>query len=158
MLVVVAQWQHHQAAITRPGRYAKGLGGANIIDAGGPNGWQQTGAARADFSSPKWRGSFSTLPKPIGRLELGFNIQSGWNLGGPTVVPNAAKLTIGTTDVGRAASNRSCVGRAVMTTIATSRRWPCRCLRAMAQTRRVGGGRQSLLRVPGRVRSDRRQP
>jgi hypothetical protein len=74
---------------------AKGLGGANVIDAGGAN---QRGHSQVphgpDFATPEWRGLFLHALAEADRLglELGFNIQSGWNLGGPTVEPeNAAK-------------------------------------------------------------------
>jgi hypothetical protein len=67
---------------------ANAIGGANIIDAGGDN---QQGNNRVphgpDFGSPAWRDLFKHAVAEAGRLglELGFNIQSGWNLGGPTV-------------------------------------------------------------------------
>lgn len=77
---------------------AKGLGGANIIDAGGAD---QRGHHQVphgpDFASPAWRDLFVHALREADRLglELGFNIQSGWNLGGPTVRPTEAakKLT-----------------------------------------------------------------
>jgi hypothetical protein len=77
---------------------AKGLGGANIIDAGGAN---QRGNRQVphgpDFGSVAWRELFVHALKEADRLglELGLNIQSGWNLGGPTVRPEQAakKLT-----------------------------------------------------------------
>jgi hypothetical protein len=67
---------------------ANGIGGANIIDAGGDN---QEGNRRVphgpDFGSKEWRELFSHAVAEAERLglELGFNIQSGWNLGGPKV-------------------------------------------------------------------------
>lgn len=72
---------------------AKGFGGANIIDAGGAD---QRGNRQVphgpDFGSPAWRELFVHALKEADRLglELGFNIQSGWNLGGPTVRPEQA--------------------------------------------------------------------
>ena len=72
---------------------AKGFGGANIIDAGGA---EQRGNRQVphgpDFASPEWCELFAHALKEADRLglELGFNIQSGWNLGGPTVKPEQA--------------------------------------------------------------------
>lgn len=65
-----------------------GIGGANIIDAGGDT---QEGNQRIqhgpDFGSLEWRELFRHAVVEADRLglELGFNIQSGWNLGGPKV-------------------------------------------------------------------------
>lgn len=78
--------------------HAQGFGGANIIDAGGAN---QRGNLQVphgpDFGSPEWRELFRHAVAEADRLglELGFNIQSGWNLGGPSVTPEhaAKKLT-----------------------------------------------------------------
>lgn len=67
---------------------ANGIGGANVIDAGGDS---QDGNRPVphgpDFGSPEWRGLFHHALAEADRLglELGFNIQSGWNLGGPSV-------------------------------------------------------------------------
>ena len=67
---------------------ANGIGGANIIDAGGDS---QQGNRRVphgpDFGSPAWRELFRHALAEAERLdlEMGFNIQSGWNLGGPSV-------------------------------------------------------------------------
>jgi hypothetical protein len=77
---------------------AVGIGGANIIDAGGDN---QRGNRRLPagpvFGSPEWIELFRHAVAEADRLglELGFNIQSGWNLGGPKVTPEHAskKLT-----------------------------------------------------------------
>ncbi len=72
---------------------AKGLGGANVIDAGGAD---QRGNRRVphgpDFATREWRELFVHALAEAERLglELGFNIQSGWNLGGPTVEPEQA--------------------------------------------------------------------
>lgn len=72
-----------------------GIGGANIIDAGGDN---QDGNRRVphgpDFGSAAWRELFRHAMAEAARLdlEMGFNIQSGWNLGGPSVsVEDTAK-------------------------------------------------------------------
>lgn len=77
---------------------AAGMGGANIIDAGGDT---QEGNRRVphgpDFGSPEWRKHFTHAVAEADRLglELGFNIQSGWNLGGPkvTVEESSKKIT-----------------------------------------------------------------
>ncbi|MCU0782354.1 MAG: hypothetical protein MUF04_14830, partial [Akkermansiaceae bacterium] len=72
---------------------AAGIGGANIIDAGGDD---QRGNRRLphgpDFGSPAWIELFRHAVAEADRLglELGFNIQSGWNLGGPAVTPEEA--------------------------------------------------------------------
>ncbi len=78
--------------------HAQGFGGANIIDAGGA---EQRGNLQVphgpDFGSAEWRKLFRHAVVEADRLglELGLNIQSGWNLGGPTVTPEhaAKKLT-----------------------------------------------------------------
>jgi len=83
---------------------AKGLGGANIIDAGGAD---QRGHKQVphgpDFASAAWRELFLHALAEADRfgLELGLNIQSGWNLGGPTVRPERAakKITWAETSV-----------------------------------------------------------
>jgi hypothetical protein len=72
---------------------AAGIGGANIIDAGGDD---QDGNRRLPhgptFGSPEWIELFRHAVAEADRLglELGFNIQSGWNLGGPAVTPEEA--------------------------------------------------------------------
>lgn len=75
---------------------ANGIGGANVIDAGGDN---QRGNRRLkhgpDFGSEEWRDLFRHAVTEADRLglELGFNIQSGWNLGGPKVtVEESSKM------------------------------------------------------------------
>jgi hypothetical protein len=83
---------------------AEGLGGANIIDAGGADQRENRQVPHGpDFASPEWRELFLHALREADRLglELGFNIQSGWNLGGPTVDPAGAakKLTFDTVDV-----------------------------------------------------------
>jgi hypothetical protein len=83
---------------------AKGFGGANIIDAGGATqGGHDQVPHGPDFGSPEWRKLFLHALAEADRLglELGFNILSGWNLGGPTVTPEQAskKLTWITTQV-----------------------------------------------------------
>jgi hypothetical protein len=84
-----------KAAITRDleEMKAKGFGGANVIDAGGAD---QRGNEQVphgpDFASPDWRELFLHALAEADRLELelGFNIVSGWNLGGPMVTPEQA--------------------------------------------------------------------
>jgi hypothetical protein len=95
-----------KAAITRDleAMHAQGLGGANIIDAGGAEQRDNRQVPHGpDFGSPEWRELFLHALREADRLglELGFNIQSGWNLGGPTVEPEdaAKKLTFAATDV-----------------------------------------------------------
>lgn len=77
---------------------AKGFGGANIIDAGGATqGGNEAVPHGPDFGSAEWRVLFLHALAEADRLglEIGFNIVSGWNLGGPTVTPEQAskKLT-----------------------------------------------------------------
>lgn len=91
-----------KAAITRELEAMKevGLGGANIIDAGGDN---QDGNRRLPkgptFGSPEWIELFRHAIAEADRLglEMGFNIQSGWNLGGPAVKPEESSKRIGFT-------------------------------------------------------------
>ena len=72
---------------------AKGYGGALLVDAGGANqqGNRPVPAGPA-FGSPEWRGLFRHALAEAARLglEISFEIQSGWNLGGPTVQPEQA--------------------------------------------------------------------
>ena len=79
------------AAITRDLQEmrAKGIGGALIFDAGGPAGPTPAGPA---FLSPEWRELYKHALREADRLgiELSLSIQSGWNLGGPTVKPEEA--------------------------------------------------------------------
>ncbi|MBR5175287.1 MAG: glycoside hydrolase [Bacteroidales bacterium] len=78
--------------------------GAMIFDAGGHD---QRGnkdiPTGPKFGSPEWNDLFVYALDEARRLELeiGFNIQSGWNLGGPPVTPvNAAKqVTISEVEV-----------------------------------------------------------
>ena len=67
--------------------------GAMIFDAGGHN--QRGNKDIPDgpvFGSPRWCELFSHALDEADRLglEMGFNIQSGWNLGGPCVTPEYA--------------------------------------------------------------------
>ncbi len=76
---------------------AAGIGGANIIDAGGDN---QDGNLRVahgpDFASREWIELFRHAIAEANRLdlEMGFNIQSGWNLGGPAVTAEEASKKV----------------------------------------------------------------
>ncbi|MDR1336450.1 MAG: glycoside hydrolase [Tannerella sp.] len=85
--------------------------GAMIFDAGGHN---QRGnrdiPAGPLFGSEEWTGLFVFALDEAKRLglEIGFNIQSGWNLGGPRVTPqySAKQLTFSETKVtGGSATN-----------------------------------------------------
>ena len=79
-----------KAAITRDleEMKAKGFGGALICDADGSS---QEGNARAPqgpvFMSDAWRDLYRHTLKEAERLglEMSLNIQSGWNVGGPSV-------------------------------------------------------------------------
>jgi hypothetical protein len=83
---------------------AKGLGGALLCDADGSS---QDGNQRAphgpDFLSSEWRELYRHALREADRLglEMSLNIQSGWNLGGPTVTADdaAKKLTWSETTV-----------------------------------------------------------
>ena len=67
---------------------ARGFGGALICDAGGA---EQDGNDRVPhgptFFTPEWRELYKHTLREADRLglEMGLNIQSGWNLGGPMV-------------------------------------------------------------------------
>ena len=80
---------------------AKGFGGALICDAGGA---EQDGNERVPhgptFFSPEWRQLYKHTLREADRLglEMSLNIQSGWNLGGPSVKPeDAPKKLVWTT-------------------------------------------------------------
>ena len=78
--------------------------GAMIFDAGGHD---QRGnrdiPTGPKFGSPEWNDLFVYALDEASRLglEIGFNIQSGWNLGGPPVTPDyaAKQVTISRTEV-----------------------------------------------------------
>jgi len=76
---------------------AKGFSGALIFDADGSG---QRGNRRVPagpvFASPEWRELFVHACREAKRLdlELSFNIQSGWNLGGPKVTAEEATQTL----------------------------------------------------------------
>src|SRR2546423_11781316 len=87
-----------EATITRDldALRAKGYGGAILVDANGSD--QQRNRpvpAGPMFGSPRWRELYRHAMKEAARngLEISLNIESGWNLGGPTVTPeHGAKL------------------------------------------------------------------
>ena len=72
---------------------AKGFGGAVLIDAGGA---AQEGNDNVPhgptFFTPEWRELYKHAVREADRLglEMSLNIQSGWNLGGPTVTKEDA--------------------------------------------------------------------
>lgn len=83
----------------------KGFAGAIITDAGGA---EQDGNKQVphgpDFAGPQWRQLYRHALREAARLkmELAFNIQSGWNLGGPGVAPeDTAKILCWTETVVR---------------------------------------------------------
>jgi hypothetical protein len=88
-----------KAAITRDleEMKAKGYGGALLVDAGGA---EQQGnrpvPAGPIFGSSEWRVLFRHALAEADRLrlELSLQIQSGWNLGGPTVKPEQASKVL----------------------------------------------------------------
>ncbi|HWB83020.1 MAG TPA: glycosyl hydrolase [Bryobacteraceae bacterium] len=75
---------------------AKGYGGAILVDAGGAEqGGNRAVPAGPTFGSEAWRRLYRHALEEAARLglEISLNIQSGWNLGGPTVKPEeGAKL------------------------------------------------------------------
>ncbi|WP_197528013.1 glycosyl hydrolase [Posidoniimonas polymericola] len=76
---------------------AKGMGGANVVDAAHASSGQNIKPKHGpDFASPEWVELFVHALHEADRLglELGFNIQSGWNLGGPTVTPEQSAKSI----------------------------------------------------------------
>src|SRR5664279_4941972 len=88
----------NEAAISRDLEQmrAKGYGGALLVDADG-SGQQRNRMVPAGplFGSPRWRELYRHALKEAARLnlEISLNVESGWNLGGPTVTPaQAAKL------------------------------------------------------------------
>lgn len=95
-----------KAAITKDleAMKEKSFQGAMIFDAGGHN---QRGnrdiPAGPLFGSPEWNDLFVFALDEAKRLglEIGFNIQSGWNLGGPCVTPRyaAKQLTYSETTI-----------------------------------------------------------
>lgn len=84
-----------EAAILRDLTQMKGAGmaGALVYDAGGPaKGGNEAVPDGPMFGSPAWIDLFRyaiSNAHELG-LEMGLNVQSGWNLGGPTVLPEDA--------------------------------------------------------------------
>lgn len=81
---------------------AKGYGGAIIFDAGTPPGRKKIQAGPV-FMGPEWMKLYQHAVKEDDRLnlELSINVQSGWNPGAPTIVPELAqkKLVFTETEV-----------------------------------------------------------
>jgi len=76
--------------------HAKGFSGAMIFDAGTEPGWGPDGPVPNGpmFAGPEWTELFLHALNEAKRLDLklGLSIQSGWNLGGPTItLDDAAK-------------------------------------------------------------------
>ena len=130
-----------EAAITRDleEMKAKGYGGALLVDANGSD--QQHNRmvpAGPMFGTPDWRELYRHALKEADRLglEISLNIESGWNLGGPSVKPEqAAKLLTWSRDHRRRV--RPSFTRALaappqrqMDSIATSPCWRIRCATA----------------------------
>ncbi|MGL4943382.1 MAG: glycosyl hydrolase [Thermoguttaceae bacterium] len=85
------------------GMKQQGIGGAVLFDADGAS---QDGndkvPAGPTFASPEWRELYKHTLREADRLGLSIslNIQSGWNLGGPTITPeHAAKHAVWTETV-----------------------------------------------------------
>ncbi len=87
-----------EEAITRDLEWMKhiGMGGGLVFDAGGATqGGHAPVPAGPLFGSKPWRELFVHALREADRLglEIGMNLQSGWNLGGPIVTPDkSAKL------------------------------------------------------------------
>lgn len=85
-----------QASITKDleAMAAKGFSGAMIFDAGTELRWgpDEPVPAGPVFAGPNWTELFLHALQEARRLglELGLSIQSGWNLGGPSVTPDDA--------------------------------------------------------------------
>ncbi|MBQ6286986.1 MAG: glycoside hydrolase [Bacteroidales bacterium] len=83
---------------------ARHFRGAMIFDAGGHNQRGNKGIPDGPmYGSQRWKELFVHALDEAGRLglEIGFNIQSGWNLGGPCVTPEyaAKQVTLSRTEV-----------------------------------------------------------
>jgi hypothetical protein len=87
-----------EEAITKDLQWMKaiGMGGGLVFDAGGATqGGHAPVPAGPSYGSPQWRKLFLHTLREADRLglEIGLNLQSGWNLGGPLVTPDrSAKL------------------------------------------------------------------
>ena len=76
---------------------AIGMGGGLVFDAGGATqGGHAPVPAGPLYGSPAWRELFKHALREGDRLglEIGLNLQSGWNLGGPMVTPDKAAKVI----------------------------------------------------------------
>lgn len=83
---------------------AEGFGGVLLVDANGADqGGNHTIPMGPKFGSPAWTALYVHALKEAQRLglEVTLNIQSGWNVGGPTVTPEDASklLTFAHTDL-----------------------------------------------------------
>ena len=86
-------------AITKDLRWMKavGMGGGLVFDAGGATqGGHAAVPAGPLFGSPAWRELFTHTLREADRLglEIGLNLLSGWNLGGPMVTPDKAPVRV----------------------------------------------------------------
>lgn len=86
-------------AITKDLEWMKqiGMGGGLVFDAGGATqGGHDPVPAGPQFGSAKWRELFKHALSEADRLglEIGMNLQSGWNLGGPMVPPEKATKAV----------------------------------------------------------------
>ena len=76
---------------------SKNFHGAMLFDAGGHNQWGNKDIPQGPlFGSSEWNELFAFAMDEAKRLGLvmSFNIQSGWNLGGPRVTPQHAAKQI----------------------------------------------------------------
>jgi hypothetical protein len=86
-------------AITKDLEWMKqiGMGGGLVFDAGGATqGGHAPVPAGPLFASPEWRALFVHTLHEADRLglEIGLNLTSGWNLGGPLVTPDKAAKVV----------------------------------------------------------------
>lgn len=86
-------------AITKDLEWMKqiGMGGGLVFDAGGATqGGHDPVPLGPLFGGPEWRELFKHTLKEADRLglEIGLNLQSGWNLGGPLVTPERAAKVV----------------------------------------------------------------
>jgi hypothetical protein len=96
----------NKAAITKDleAMKARNFQGAMIFDAGGHNQRRNKDIPQGPlFGSDEWNELFVFAMDEAKRLglEMGFNIQSGWNLGGPRVTPEfaAKQITFSSTTI-----------------------------------------------------------
>lgn len=88
-----------EATITRDleAMKAKGYGGVLLVDANGSDqGGNRNVPPGPTFDSPEWRQLYRYAMREAARLglEVSLTIQSGWNLGGPTVTPEQASKVL----------------------------------------------------------------